>query len=105
MLLRSILGIVVALLSTIVTAGRGWALSAAEVEAAVREAEQAVQAARSRDALWTTAEEALRQARQALAEGNTAGAMAAANRAKEQARLGTEQTAYPDFEWVIKDKP
>jgi hypothetical protein len=59
------------------------------------EAEAAVKAAAAKRALWTTAEDALREARSALAVGECERAARAAGVAAEQARLGIEQTRYP----------
>jgi hypothetical protein len=54
-----------------------------------------VDAARSRKALWTSAEEALLKARQALERGDEATAIEQARRAADQASLGIAQTQYP----------
>jgi murein lipoprotein len=70
---------------------------------ALREAEALVEAARARDALWTTAAEALDAARVAQAQGECEQAAGAARLAQEQARLGIEQLRYPDFQWLIED--
>lgn len=101
-----LLGIIVALALTISVAGPAWsAPDGAAARAAVLGAEEAVQAARERGALWTTAEEALAQARAALSHGDYAAAVSAAERATGQARLGVAQTGYPDFTWLIKESP
>ena len=52
---------------------------------------------RIRRALWTSAEEALRRARRALQEGNTAMAIEQARIAQEHAELGIAQKNYPLF--------
>jgi hypothetical protein len=48
-------------------------------------------------ALWTTAQEALEQARAAVASGDYAGAVRSAQLAIEQAQLGMAQSRYPRF--------
>lgn len=65
--------------------------------AALAEAEQAVLAAREQQALWTTAEEALKLARRALERGNYAEALKQAKTAREHAELGLAQKSYPLF--------
>lgn len=71
------------------------AADAAEAASVVAEAERAVAGARRQDALWTSAEEALRQARRALADEDAAAAIKHALFASEQARLGIVQKQYP----------
>jgi hypothetical protein len=101
-----LLGIIVAFALTLPVATPGWcAPDGANAWAAVEEAERAVQAARERGALWTTAEEALAQARAALSRDDYGAAVSAAQHAAGQARLGLEQTGYPDFAWLIKEPP
>jgi hypothetical protein len=63
----------------------------------VLRAQQAVQAAADKRALWTTAQEALVEAEAALARGDHAAAVQASRVAAEQARLGIEQLDYPRF--------
>lgn len=63
----------------------------------VARAEEAVAAASARGALWTTARDALRDARAALAAGDFDTAARAARTATEQAKLGIEQLSYPRF--------
>jgi hypothetical protein len=75
----------------------------AEAQAALREAEAAVQLARQHRALWTTAEQALTRAREALSRREYGAAMGAAKQATTQARLGLEQTHYVDFTWLIEE--
>jgi predicted lipoprotein len=99
-----VFGILVALGLLIPVPGPAHGAADAAV-AAVKEAEKAVQMARERKALWTTAEEALNQARAALSRNDYAAALAAAQRALGQARLGLEQTGYADFTWLIKESP
>lgn len=64
----------------------------------VMRAEKAVQEAARQRALWTTAREALEQARAALARGDYSAAAKAARFAQEQARLGIAQRGYRHFE-------
>lgn len=66
---------------------------------ALAEAEAAVQAAAAKRALWTTAEDAVREARRAFAAGDYDKAARAAGTAVEQARLGIEQTHYPTLQF------
>jgi hypothetical protein len=63
------------------------------------EAQSAVRAAADREALWTTAAEALQEARNAFLQRNYGIAQRAAVTAAEQARLGIAQTAYPLFQF------
>jgi hypothetical protein len=60
-------------------------------------AQQLVQVAAEKRALWTTAQEALAEAQAALARGDYAAAVRASRVATEQARLGIEQLDYPRF--------
>ena len=69
-----------------------------EAQAALRQAESEVQAARERFALWTTAEEALLRAREAAQAGDSAATIRHAARASDQARKGLDQLAYPSTE-------
>jgi 4'-phosphopantetheinyl transferase EntD len=103
--MRATLGTIVALSLTISTANLARAGQETEAQAAVHEAESAVQNAREHKALWTTAEEALKRAREALSRRDYAAARAAAERATQQARLGLKQTGYADFQWLIKESP
>jgi len=66
-------------------------------ERALQEAELAVRAAASKKALWTTADDALKQAKAAFTRADYAAAAAAAAEATEQARLGIAQSTYPPF--------
>lgn len=69
-----------------------------QARAAVAQAEAAVQAAAERRALWTTAQDALRSAQEALARRDYAAAQQFARFAAEQARLGIQQLDYPRLE-------
>ena len=62
---------------------------------AVAEAERMVAAARARNALWTSAEEAMARARQALERGDDPVAVDQARIATDQAALGIAQKQYP----------
>ena len=66
-------------------------------ETAVADAEAAVQRADAQRALWTSAQDALRKARRALQEGNTAMAVEQARIAQKQSELGIAQKSYPLF--------
>ena len=66
--------------------------------AAVAAARSAVEAAAQKRALWTTAQEALKQAEEALARHDYATAERFARLAAEQARLGIGQLEYPHFQ-------
>jgi hypothetical protein len=65
--------------------------TAETAETALSEAEVAVAAARARDALWTTAFDALLRARTARRNGDYAGAVHWSRHARELATLGMEQ--------------
>src|SRR5437867_4192039 len=65
--------------------------------ASLAEAQTAVDAAAARRALWSTAADALREARGAFGQGDYQAARQAAAIAIEQARMGIAQTAYPMF--------
>ena len=71
--------------------------SAASARAAVAQAAKAVDEARAKRALWTTAEDALRDAEAALAAGDYDAAVKAARFAAGQAQLGIQQLSYPRF--------
>lgn len=71
--------------------------SAQQARAAVAAAEAAVQAAAEQRALWTTAQDALREAQNALAQDDYAAAERLGRFAAEQARLGIQQLGYPHF--------
>ena len=67
----------------------------ADARAAIAEAERIVAAARLQNALWTTAEEALINARRALDSGDETLAAERARFAADQAALGIAQKQYP----------
>jgi hypothetical protein len=65
---------------------------------ALLDAQSAVQAALGWRALWTTAEDGLKQARAAFLKGDYPAAARAARTAIEQAQLGIAQSQYPMFQ-------
>jgi hypothetical protein len=69
-----------------------------EARSALSAAESAVQAAAAKLSLWTTAVDALKQARAAFLGRDYAAATRAARTAAEQAQLGIAQTRYPTFD-------
>jgi flagellar biosynthesis regulator FlaF len=71
---------------------------AQQARAAVAAAKEAVEAAAQKRALWTSAQDALKHAEQALAQRDYAGAERLAKFAAEQAKLGIEQLGYPHFQ-------
>ena len=71
------------------------AANAGEARMAIAGAERAVNEARTQQALWTSAEEALRQTRRALDGGDFAAAIKYAGFASGQAQLGIAQKQYP----------
>jgi hypothetical protein len=71
---------------------------AEQARAAVAEARTAVEAAERQRALWTTAQDALKDAERALTQKDYAAAEHLARFAAEQAELGIEQLRYPHFQ-------
>lgn len=71
--------------------------TAESARAAIAQAATAIDEARDKRALWTTAEAGLREAESALVAGEYDAAMSAAQFAEQQARLGIEQLSYPRF--------
>jgi hypothetical protein len=67
----------------------------AEAQAALSAAQDEVKAAKSKNALWTTAENALKAAETAAAAGDSATVLKQAKFASEQAKLGLAQLNYP----------
>ena len=95
-------GILVALFALVVVhasaaAGEPEQPDARQAQAALQRADEAVRRAWTERALWTTAQEALEQARTAAAGGDYRAAVAAAGVAVEQAELGIAQSKYPGF--------
>ena len=64
-------------------------------KSALAAAEAAVKKAKAEDALWTTADAALKKAQEAEKKGDSAGVVKAAEEAKKQAELGLAQKNYP----------
>ena len=70
----------------------------AEAEQALTKAEADINLARSKFALWTSAEIALKSARKAASTGDSAAVIKHAGQASDQARLGLAQIDYPSTE-------
>lgn len=66
-----------------------------EAKQALAQAEADVKAAREKKALWTTAQEALKQANEAAKKNDSAAVIKHAKKASEHAKLGIAQTQYP----------
>jgi hypothetical protein len=71
--------------------------AAQDARVAVAGAQAAVERAAEKRTLWTTAQDALRDAQEALARQDYAAAERSARFAADQARLGIEQLEYPPF--------
>jgi murein lipoprotein len=71
------------------------AADAGDARIALVNAERAVATARAQNALWTSAEDALRRAERAMAGGDAAAALEHARFAAGQAQLGLGQKQYP----------
>lgn len=67
----------------------------ADPKEALAQAEADVKAAAAKDALWTTAQAALKKAEEAAKKGDSAEVVKFAKIASDQARLGIAQTRYP----------
>lgn len=66
-----------------------------EAKAALAKAEADVKAANAKNALWTTADDALKAAKDAATQGDSAGTIKAAKTASDHAKMGMDQKAYP----------
>ena len=66
-----------------------------EAKAALAKAEADVKAADAKKALWTTAEDALKAAKEAAGKGDSNAVIKNAKTASEHAKLGSDQKAYP----------
>lgn len=66
-----------------------------EAKKALADAEADVKAAKAKEALWTTAEDALKKAQEASKKGDSAETVKQAKYASGQAKLGIEQKTYP----------
>jgi hypothetical protein len=69
-----------------------------EAQKALAQAEADVKAAKSKFALWTTAETALKAAQEAAKAGDSAGVISQANYASGQVKQGMAQLNYPTTE-------
>lgn len=69
----------------------------ARAQLALGTAQAAIDAATQQRTLWTTAVEAMQEARQAFGKGDYAAALLAAEAAARQAQLGIEQSRLPRF--------
>jgi murein lipoprotein len=67
----------------------------AEAQAALAAAQADVKAARAKNALWTTAQDALNAAEAAAEKNDSATVLKQSKRASDQVRLGMEQLNYP----------
>lgn len=66
-----------------------------EAKNALAQAEADVKAAQEKDALWTTARDALKQAKEAAKKMDSAAVIKNSKVASEHAKLGIAQTQYP----------
>jgi hypothetical protein len=66
-----------------------------EAKQALSKAEADVKEAQSKKALWTTAQDALKKAKEAADKGDNARVIAASKKASDQAQLGIKQLSYP----------
>ncbi len=94
--------LVACLAAALVLAGEALATNQADAaqqaRVAVAAARDAVESAARKGALWTTAQDALTRAEDALAQKDYAKAERLAQVAAQQARLGIEQLGYPHFQ-------
>lgn len=73
----------------------------ADAQAALTAAQAAVKEAKSKGALWTTADNALKAAEAAAAKGDSEGVMKNAKTASDHVKMGMEQAKYPTLQ--LKD--
>jgi len=66
-----------------------------EARQALAQAEADVKAAQAKKALWTTAQEAMKQARESAEQNDSAAVIKYSRMASEYAQLGIAQTQYP----------
>lgn len=66
-----------------------------EAKQALGKAEADVKEAKAKDALWTTAADALKKAQEAAAKGDSNATLKFSKTASDQARLGLTQKNYP----------
>lgn len=74
----------------------------AEAKAAIEKAEADTKAAQAKNALWTTAQDALKKAKEAADKGDSANAIKFAKIASEHAALGIQQQSYPVLSLTTK---
>jgi len=67
----------------------------AAAQSSLAAAQAAVKEAKARNALWTTAEDALKAAEAAEKKGDSAAVISNAQKAQDHARMGIRQTGYP----------
>lgn len=66
-----------------------------EAKQALSKAEADVKEAQAKKALWTTAQDALKKAKEAAGKGDSAAVVKESHKASEQAQLGIKQLSYP----------
>src|SRR5512135_2759529 len=66
-----------------------------EAKQALSKAEADVKEAQAKDALWTTAQDALKKAKEAADKGDSAAVIKDSHKASEHAQLGIKQLSYP----------
>lgn len=64
-------------------------------KSALTAAQAAVKEAKAKNALWTTAEDALKAAEEAEKKGDSAAVLSNAQKAQDHAKMGIQQTTYP----------
>lgn len=64
-------------------------------KSALTAAEAAVKDAKAKNALWTTAEDALKAAKAAADKGDSAAVISNAQKAQDHAKMGLQQANYP----------
>lgn len=67
----------------------------AGAQAALTAAQAAVKDAKAKDALWTTAEGALKAAEEAAKKGDSAAVISNAQKAQDHVKMGLQQKNYP----------
>lgn len=69
----------------------------AEAKAALASAQDDAKAAKAKNALWTTVDEALKAAQKAAEEGDSTTVLKKSALVKEHVKLGLEQLSYPQI--------
>ncbi len=64
-------------------------------KAALAAAQSAVKEAKAKNALWTTADSALKAAEAAAKKGDSVAVLSNAQKAQDHAKMGIQQTSYP----------